>query len=92
MERSKLAFILFGCSFLCSVSIAEDAFSVGTLDNSNYKYLDGAGCYFHSPDAKVNLNDQSTWKYTFLNTISVPAKGWINIDGKIVEVFFVNYS
>ncbi len=82
------------CFSICGVIAAKESSSkgkivIGFVDNANYKYLDGAGCYFSTQGLKIDFNDQKSLKYTFLSTIDKPIKGWINVDGKLIEVLLI---
>lgn len=57
------------------------------VSNAGYRYLDGAGCYFHKPGAKIDQNKQSTWQYLFLADIYGDKKrGWAHINDRVVEL------
>ena len=59
---------------------------IGTVNNSNYAYLDGAGCYFKSPSASKNSES-----YIFLAEIGrEPNRMWINVDGRVTTLKFVS--
>ncbi len=56
--------------------------TVGTVDNSNNKYLDGCGCSFWT-GGRNPKND----KYILLGNYDKQA--WMNIDGKVVQLRLV---
>jgi hypothetical protein len=60
---------------------------IGTIDNSNYQYLDGCGCYLKAPSASRSSNT-----YIFLAEIANPNvnRAWVNVDGRITVLNFVS--
>jgi hypothetical protein len=59
---------------------------IGLLDNSNYRYLDGCGCYIKPASASRNSN-----LYFFLAEIVNPngQRRWMNIDGRVITLNLV---
>ena len=53
------------------------------VDNSDFKYLDGCGCGFYPSDRPPHIDRADSQKY-FL--VATGDKGWMNIDGEIVEL------
>jgi len=78
---------------LCVTSISAQTrgtqnaeLKIGTVNNSNYAYLDGASCYFKSPSA--NKNSES---YVFLaNVYGDTKRAWLSIDGRVTTLKFVS--
>lgn len=60
---------------------------IGTVDNSNFAYLDGCGCYFKSPSAAKNSSSA-----VFLAEIANPNvnRAWVSIDGRVTTLNFVS--
>lgn len=60
---------------------------IGTLNNGNGTYLDGAGCYLKSPSAGKNSNS-----YIFLSELGndSSSRAWLNIDGRATTLKFVS--
>lgn len=60
---------------------------IGAVDNSNYRYLDGCGCYLKAPSASRNSHS-----YIFLAKIANPNvnRAWMNIDGRVMALNFIS--
>jgi hypothetical protein len=78
---------------LCLTSIFVPTFraqnselKIGTINNRNGTYLDGAGCYLKSPSTSGNSN-----YYIFLSEMGRDSnRGWLNINGRISTLKFVS--
>lgn len=60
---------------------------IGTVDNSNYRYLDGCGCYLRAPSASRNPNSYFLLAETANPNVN---RAWMNIDGRIIALNFVS--
>jgi hypothetical protein len=60
------------------------AIKIGLVDNSKSQYLDGCGYSFWPAGIAPKFSDPGTWKYLLVGNYD--KKGWMNIDGQIVQL------
>lgn len=70
-----------------------ETLDIGMIDNSGYRYQDGAGCAFMRGDMQFDYEDQSTWQHPFLSSWNTdPETGWVRVEGEILGVTVVQLN